>query len=121
MAPHSTLGASHSQPGTSSTTDRTMVQIRERSYLEVLDLALVVVRQWPATLGMAALAGIAPFAALNARLLSDPEVPPGVFVYLLALEAPWATAPLTVGLGGLMFGERPSVGRVVRTLARSGS
>ena len=85
----------------------------------MLDLALVVVRQWPLTLGLAALAGIAPFAAFNAWLLSDPEVPVGVLVYLLVLEAPWATAPLTVVLGGLMFGDRPSMGRVVRTLVRS--
>ena len=57
--------------------DRTLVQIRERSFLDVLDLALVVVRQRPVTLGLAALAGIAPFAALNAWLTSDPEFPLG--------------------------------------------
>jgi hypothetical protein len=37
---------------------------------------------------------------------------------LLAIEAPWATAPLTVVLGGLMFGERPSTARVLKTLVR---
>ena len=119
MAQQSTIGVRPTQPGASRSTDRTLVQIRERSYLEVLDLALVVVRHWPLTLGLAALAGIAPFAALNVWLLSDPEVPMGVLVYLLVLEVPWATAPLTVVLGGLMFGDRPSVGRVVRTLVRS--
>ena len=119
MAQQSTIGVRPSQPGASRSTDRTLVQIRERSYLEVLDLALVVVRQWPLTLGLAALAGIAPFAVFNVWLLSDPEVPVGLLVYLLVLEAPWATAPLTVVLGGLMFGDRPSMGRVVRTLVRS--
>ncbi len=119
MAQQSTIGVRPTQPVASRSTDRTLVQIRERSYLEVLDLALVVVRQWPLTLGLAALAGIAPFAAFNVWLVSDPEVPVGVLVYLLVLEAPWATAPLTVVLGGLMFGDRPSMGRVVRTLARS--
>jgi hypothetical protein len=33
------------------------------------------------------------------------------------MEAPWATAPLTVVLGGLMFGDRPPAARVLRTLA----
>ncbi len=119
MAQQSTIGVRPSRPGASRSTERTLVQIRERSYLEVLDLALVVVRQWPLTLGLAAFVGIAPFAALNEWLLSDPEVPVWLLVYLLVLEAPWATAPLTVVLGGLMFGDRPTMGRVVRTLARS--
>ncbi len=119
MAQQSTIGVRPSQPGVSRLTDRTLVQIRERSYLEVLDLALVVVRQWPLTLGLAALVGIVPFAAFNAWLLSDPEVPIGVLVVLLVLEVPWATAPLTAVLGGLMFGDRLTVGRVIRTLVRS--
>ena len=119
MAQQSTIGARPTQPGATRSTDRTLVQIRERSYLEVLDLALVVVRHRPLTLGLAALAGIAPFAAFNVWLLGDPEVPVGVLIYLLVLETPWATAPLTVVLGGLMFGDRPSMGRVVRTLVRS--
>ena len=45
--------------------DRTLVQIRERSYLDLLDLVLLVVRQRPRALGLAAAAGIAPFAAVN--------------------------------------------------------
>jgi hypothetical protein len=98
---------------------RTLVQIRERSYLEVLDLALVVIRHRPVTIGLAALAGAAPFVALNDWLMSDPDFPFGAFLLLLALEAPWATAPLTIVLGGLMFGERPPVGRVLKTLWRA--
>jgi hypothetical protein len=99
--------------------DRTLVQIRERSFLDVLDLALVVVRRWPVTLGLTALAGVAPFAVLNSWLLADPEFLFGWIFPLLALEAPWATAPSTVVLGGLMFGERPSAGRVAAILVRS--
>jgi hypothetical protein len=99
--------------------DRTLVQIRERSFLDVLDLAMVVVREYPLTLGLTALAGVLPFAALNAWLLSDVDFPPQVVFYLWMLEVPWATAPLTVVLGGLMFSDRPSVWRVVKTLARS--
>jgi hypothetical protein len=98
--------------------DRTLIQIRERSFLDVLDLALVVVRRRPVPVGLAALAGVAPFAALNAWLTADPEFPFFGYLGLLLLEAPWATAPLTVVLGGLMFGERPSARRVVRALVR---
>lgn len=110
---------SHPLSGTQPSADRTMVAIRERSFLDILDLALVVVRRRPVAIGIAATAGIAPFAALNAWLLTEPEFPIGVELYLLMLEAPWATAPLTVVLGGLMFGERPSAVRVLKTLARS--
>jgi hypothetical protein len=98
--------------------DRTLVQIRERSFLDLLDLALVVIRTRPLALGAAAAVGIAPFAALNAWLIRDREVSSVLLVYLLVLETPWATAPLTVVLGGLMFGERPSPGRIIKTLAR---
>ena len=96
--------------------DRTLIQIRERSFLDLLDLALVVVRDRPAPIVVAAVAGVAPFAAFNAWLIQSQDVPFLVYVGLLLMEAPWATAPVTVVLGGLMFGERPTAGRVVRAL-----
>ncbi len=99
--------------------DRTLVQIRERTFLDILDLAMVVVRERPVTIGMAALAGVAPFAALNAWLVSSADMEVGWLIPLLLMEVPWATAPLTMMLGGLMFGERPSVGRMLRTFLRS--
>jgi hypothetical protein len=99
---------------------QTLIQIRERSYLDVLDLALLVARQRPVTLGLAAVLGIAPWAALNAWLFTPWEPSNlGPYLYLMALEAPWATAPLTIVLGGLMFGRRPSVGQVLLTLIKS--
>ncbi len=55
------------------TYDRTLIVIRERSFLDLLDLALLVVRDRPAVIGLTALAGIAPFAALNIWLLSTTE------------------------------------------------
>jgi hypothetical protein len=99
--------------------DRTLIQIRERSFLDLLDLALVVLRRRPLALGVAAVAGCAPFAALNAWLASLPDFPAILYFYLLAMEAPWATAPLTIVLGGMMFGDRPSARRVIKTLVRS--
>jgi hypothetical protein len=99
--------------------DQTLVQIRERSFLDILDLALVVVRRRPLTIGIAALAGAAPFAALNAWLTHERAIPVGLYVLLLALEIPWATAPLTIVLGGLMFGESPSARRTLKTVVPS--
>ncbi len=89
------------------TYDRTLIVIRERSFLDLLDLALLVVRDRPVVLGLTALAGIAPFAALNLWLLATDLTPSGLWILLLLLETPWATAPLTVVLGDLMFGVRP--------------
>jgi hypothetical protein len=101
------------------TYDRTLIVIRERSFLELLDLALLVARDRPLSLGLAASAGIAPFAALNIWLLSDLAFPRALWIVLLMMETPWATAPLTVVLGDLMFGMRPRPGRILRTLAVS--
>jgi len=99
--------------------EQTLVQIRERTPVDLLDLALVVVRRKSGPLGLAALVGIAPFAVLNAWLFdSDPEFPPFIALTLWMLEAPLATAPLTVVLGGLMFGQRPTAGKVFASVFR---
>ena len=84
--------------------DHTLIVIRERSFLELLDLGMVVVRDRPTALGLAALAGIAPFAALNFWLLADVDFPRALWPLLLIMEAPLATVPLTIVLGDLMFG-----------------
>jgi hypothetical protein len=97
--------------------DRTLVQIRERPLLDLLDLGIVVARNRPAALLAAALAGIAPFAALNAwvfRVAAD--LPAIAILCLLAFEVPLATAPLTVALGAMMFGHRPRFGTVARAV-----
>ncbi len=83
--------------------DRTLIQIRERSFLDLLDLSLYVIRSRPIILGSTALIGIAPWAVLNHWLLSDPEFPKWRWLVMLILEVPWATAPLTLVLGDLMF------------------
>ena len=84
--------------------DRTLIQIRERSFLDLLDLSLHVIRARPLALVVPASIGIAPWAVLNAWLLSDPSFSTVYWIMLLALEVPWATAPLTLVLGDLMFG-----------------
>jgi hypothetical protein len=96
--------------------DRTLIQIRERSFLDLLDLTILVVRNRPLTLGLTALVGIAPWAALNVWLLADPEFPRFFWVALLLLETPWATAPLCLVLADQMFGTRLRLGRMARTM-----
>ena len=101
------------------TYDRTLIVIRERSFLELVDLAFVVVRDRPVLLAGAALAGIVPFAALNFWLLSDVAFPRSLWPFLLVMEAPWSTAPLVLVLGDLMFGKRPRIGRMARMMLAS--
>jgi hypothetical protein len=98
--------------------DHTLIQIRERSYLDLLDLALVVIRRRPQEIGLAALAGAVPFVLLNAWLTYQIDVPIPLYLYLLLLESAWATMPLTVVMGDMMFGGRPSARSVCRRLAR---
>jgi len=99
--------------------ERTLVTIRERPLPELLDLALVVVRHKPWALGLAALGGAAPFLALNAWVFDRTTDAPGIPLLLWLIEGPFATAPLTIVLGNLMFGRRSSVRQVVGTLIRS--
>jgi hypothetical protein len=96
--------------------DRILIKIRERSFLDLLDLTLLVVRSRPLPIVAAAAIGIAPFAALNQWILSDPDVPLGFLMFLLIMEAPWATAPLTLMLGDLMFATPISWRRYLKTL-----
>jgi hypothetical protein len=99
--------------------DHTLIQIRERSYVDLLDLALVVIRNRPRAIGLAALAGALPFMALNWWLPRQLELPLAALLCLLPLETAWATAPLTIVLGDEMFGVRPTVRSVSRRLARA--
>lgn len=109
--------------------DKTNIAIRERSLLEIMDLALHVIRAYfPAWLICLAM-GSAPWLALNAWLLSgwdlDDRFAPSSALYVAAqmtlvmLEAPLASAPLTLMLGQKMFRERVDFGRMVRDLAAS--
>lgn len=96
-----------------------LVTVRERNVLDVLDLALEVIRSRPRPIAAAALVGIAPCAAFNYAVYALlPEVP-ALWWGLLVLQVPWATAPLTVVLGDLMFGGKSRTREIVKRLARS--
>lgn len=96
--------------------DKTLVRVKERSFLDIMDLALVVVTARPLTIGLTAAVGIAPWAALNAWLAPEGSGTAFGRLLLIVAEAPLATAPLTVLLGGLMFGDRPTAWQVLRRL-----
>jgi len=110
--------------------DRARVVIRERGFGDILDLALLLVREHPWQLFAAAAAGILPCYLLNAWLLKPllvdeaPTFEQAVwYIYwsftLALLETPLATALLTLYLGQAMFLDRPSLPRMLRELARS--
>jgi hypothetical protein len=104
--------------------DRARVAICERSWLDNLDLALHVMRAHSGPLTACALAGILPWAALNVALvarlygmqISDDKSSNAFMVALLLvmLEAPLATAPLTLFLGQALFLEKPAPRQIVR-------
>lgn len=105
--------------------DKTRIVIRERGFLEIMDLALAVIRghAWP--LLAAWLAGTVPLSLLNHALLRDAlwstelefEAPAGYvwhLIILMAAEIPLATSLVTLYLGQAMFEEQPTMGHVLR-------
>jgi len=109
--------------------DDNRITIRERSYIDLLDLALRVIRVYAWPLAVALLVGVAPMICLNAWLLADyAEVdfelgfPATYCWYMLQLviwEMPLATAPITLYLGQALFMQRPSARRMVAGFSAS--
>jgi len=100
--------------------DRTLISIRERRQIDLFDLALVVIRRRPWPLASAALCGMIPFLVLNAWLFPlFGTAGPGISLFLWWIEAPMASAPLTLVLGSLMFGRMAPPRVVARQLAAS--
>ncbi|HVX09845.1 MAG TPA: hypothetical protein VHC22_01465 [Pirellulales bacterium] len=110
--------------------DKTRIAIRERSFVDILDLALAVLREHAGPLTLCWLAGAIPAAALNHWLLGDMLFedsldPDDVIAYLFRLallvcwEVPLATAPITLYLGQALFLERPSAGKVLKDFVAS--
>jgi hypothetical protein len=104
--------------------DQHRIVIRERSYLDLLDLALRVIRAYAAPLAGLFLLGVVPAMALNYYLLYGQEdqlhefFGPRDYVFqmlmLTLLEVPLATAPITLFLGHSLFLEKPRAGRIAK-------
>ncbi|HEX4148128.1 MAG TPA: hypothetical protein VHY20_04035 [Pirellulales bacterium] len=98
--------------------DKTRVAIRERGFLDIMDLAVRATRGHASALVSAWVVGVLPLALLNVWALrshwpSDTsEAVPTAYLWNLALamvwEIPLATAPLTLYLGQALFVERPN-------------
>lgn len=100
--------------------DQATIAIRERSLAELYDLALLVVRRQPWPPLLLVLIGAGPWLALDAWLLlgrgnnNELWVSWYPLLLLIAVQAPFAFAPLTAWLGAAMFSERPSLGAALR-------
>jgi hypothetical protein len=109
--------------------DNTRIAVRERAYVDILDLALRVIRVYAGPLLVAFAAGILPVALLNAWLLAgyaegDFEIGfPLQYMFYMALlvlfEAPLATAPATLYLGKAVFTQSPDARQIAVELRRS--
>lgn len=90
------------------TPDHLRIAVRPRGLLECLDLACLFCVRRGAGIALAVLLGAAPIAWINVALIGPvvAEDPVVRWPFLLALETPWAMAPLTLFLGRAMFAER---------------
>ena len=104
--------------------DKTYIAIRERDFMEIMDLALHVVKRFAAPLSLALLAGIVPLALASHFWAFDTAPMEENFawgwnytlwiLFLAALGAPLAGAPATLLLGQALFMEQPSARRIAR-------
>lgn len=98
--------------------DAVRVAIRPRGILECLDLAVMFCGRRPLPVVAAAAIGAVPFIVLNrllAAVLGPEETPP--LAAILALEAAWASVPLTLYLGQSVFADRFSLRAALRDVA----
>lgn len=88
--------------------DRLQVAVRPRNVLECLDLTMLVCGRRPLGIAAAATIGALPMILLNRAAFADAESEASLptLALALALEMPWAAAPLTLYLGQAMFTER---------------
>jgi hypothetical protein len=105
--------------------DTTRIAIRERSFLDILDLSLRVLRTHALPLVLTFLLGALPMALLNywllAGYLADPELEAGQVVLflwwntlLVIWETPLACAATTLYLGQALFEQKPDAGRIAK-------
>lgn len=109
--------------------DHSFIRIRSRSLLEIFDLALQVLRRYPASLLGYLITGAIGWAVLNALLVSgydgsnsesgQSSLSGSVMLLLVMAQAPLGTLWITSYLGQAMFVERPSFSSVWRTIRTS--
>ena len=109
--------------------DNHRIVIRERGYLELLDLSLRVLRNQAGPLFVALLAGVGPLVVLNAWLLNRAAAvpadggPPWMFLIMMLLavlwEVPLATAPATMCLGRALFNQPLEARQIAREFVQS--
>jgi hypothetical protein len=110
--------------------DQTRIAIRERGFGEIMGLALQVTRAGAGWLVVLWVMGAAGFALLNGWMLQTvlvdelefEDVPAGywsLMLMLVAIEAPFATAPITLYLGKMMFNSEFRFRTMVTELFRS--
>lgn len=108
--------------------DNHRIVIRERGYLELLDLSLRVLRNQAGPLFLALLAGVGPLVVLNAWLLNLAAAAPGKgppWMFLISMliavlwEVPLATAPATMCLGRALFNQPLEARQIAREFAQS--
>lgn len=109
--------------------DRTRIAVRPRGFLEMLDLSLLVLREYAGPLSVAMLMGVAPLMAVNWLLLGwmvdtgDVEsATPWRFLYHLSLQiylqAPLAGVFATAYLGQAVFLDAPRLADEARNVLR---
>jgi hypothetical protein len=88
--------------------DQLQVAVRPRTTLECLDLAFLFCGRRPLAVATAIAIGAAPFIVLNrllfGGLVADDMLLPAL--YVLGIEAAWASVPLTLYLGQAVFANR---------------
>lgn len=109
--------------------DRNRIVIRERGWLDLLDLALRVIRAYAGPLAATLTIGILPAMLFNAWLLAglseldfDQTFPPTYLFWMLILvlaEIPLVTAPATLYLGEAVFLEHPGARSVAADFFRA--
>lgn len=100
--------------------DQAHIQIRQRDYLDILDMVVVLLHSHWLSITICAVVGVLPAIIVNSLLL-DEELPGRFFFYVafVVLEAPFATAGLTLLLGQITFAPAVSVRRLLVDFKRA--